>query len=117
MELLLNSTDDKEKYNFNWDISVTDGIADTVPLDSEEDQEAAVITYLETNTIPLLEDKGTDWGGYLLKQHTLAEIDSQVRENLKTYLNNVMYTPVYTAEDGELVVKLAKTIINTGAVS
>lgn len=117
MELLLNSSEDLDSdgFKYNWDISVTDGIADVVPDNNEENQEAAVIAYLETNTIPLMEERGTDWAGFLNKQHTLAEIDSRVRENIKTYLNTVLYSPVYYAQDGALKVKMAKTIINTGA--
>lgn len=116
MELLLDTDNNEQEFMFNWDIVVEDGIAETVPEQAELDQEAAVIAYLETNTIPLLEDKGTDWTGFLLKQKSLTEIDNKVRENLKQYLNTAIYTPVYTAENGALTVNLAKTIINSGAI-
>ena len=115
MELLLTASTDPATEQYNWDIDVEDGMALCVPEGGEESQEASVITYLETHTIPLMEDKGTDWPGYLTKQKSLAEIDTQIRENLKTYLDTVLFTPVYTARDGKLMVNLSKVIINTGA--
>jgi hypothetical protein len=115
MELLLVSSEDPEKDRTNWDIDVVDGIAAVVPDGAEEDQEASVIAYLEKNTIPLMEDRGVDWTGYLTKRASLAEIDTQIRENLKTYLDNVMYTPTYSPVEGKLVVNMAKIVINTGA--
>lgn len=115
MELLLVSSEDPEKDRTNWDIDVVDGIAAVVPDGAEEDQEASVVAYLEKNTIPLMEERGVDWTGYLTKRASLAEIDTQIRENLKTYLDNVMYTPTYSPVDGKLVVNMAKIVINTGA--
>lgn len=115
MELLLVSSEDPEKDRTNWDIDVEDGIAVVVPDGAEEDQEASVVAYLEKNTIPLMEDRGVDWTGYLTKRTSLAEIDTQIRENLKTYLDNVMYTPTYSPVEGKLVVNMAKIVINTGA--
>lgn len=115
MELLLVSSEDPEKDRTNWDIDVEDGIAVVVPDGAEEDQEASVVAYLEKNTIPLMEDRGVDWSGYLTKRTSLAEVDTQIRENLKTYLDNVMYTPTYSPVDGKLVVNMAKIVINTGA--
>lgn len=115
MELLLISSIDPETERYNWDIDVADGIAVTVPEGAEEDQEANVIAYLEKSTIPLMEDRGIDWSGYLTKRTSLAEIDTQIRENLKTYLDTVLFSPVYSAKEGKLVVNMAKIIINTGA--
>lgn len=115
MELLLVSSEDPEKDRTNWDIDVEDGIATVVPDGAEEDQEASVVAYLEKNTIPLMEDRGVDWTGYLTKRTSLAEVDTQIRENLKTYLDNVMYTPTYSPVEGKLVVNMAKIVINTGA--
>lgn len=115
MELLLASSKDPEAERYNWDIDVEDGIAKTVPDEAEEDQEASVIAYLEKSAIPLMEERGVDWTGYLTKRTSLAEVDTQIRENLKTYLNNVLYTPAYSAVDGKLVVNMAKIVINTGA--
>ena len=115
MELLLASSKDPEAERYNWDIDVEDGIAKTVPDEAEEDQEASVIAYLEKYAIPLMEDRGVDWTGFLTKRTSLAEVDTQIRENLKTYLNNVLYTPVYTTDKGKLVVNTAKIVINTGA--
>ena len=115
MELLLVSSEDPEKDRTNWDIDVDDGIAAVVPDGTEEDQEASVVAYLEKNTIPLMEERGVDWTGYLTKRASLAEIDTQIRENLKTYLDNIMYTPTYSPVEGKLVVNMAKIVINTGA--
>ena len=115
MELLLVSSEDPEKDRTNWDIDVEDGIAVVVPDGAEEDQEASVVAYLEKNTIPLMEDRGVDWSGYLTKRTSLAEVDTQIRENLKTYLDNVMFTPTYSPVEGKLVVNMAKLVINTGA--
>ena len=115
MELLLVSSENPEEDRTNWDIDVADGIARVVPDGAEEDQEANVITYLEKSTIPLMEDRGVDWSGYLIKHTSLAEVDTQIRENLKTYLDNVLYTPTYSAIAGKLVVSIAKIVINTGA--
>lgn len=115
MELYLVSSEDPATEQYNWDIDVEDGVAKVVPEGAEEDQEASIITYLETNTVPLMEERGVDWAGYLVKQKSLAEIDTVIRENLKTYLDTVLFSPVYTAKDGKLVVNLAKVVINTGA--
>ena len=115
MELLLVSSENPEKDRTNWDIDVVDGIAAVVPDGAEEDQEASVVAYLEKNTIPLMEDRGVDWTGYLTKRTSLAEVDTQIRENLKTYLDTVLFSPVYSADKGKLVVNMAKIVINTGA--
>ena len=115
MELLLVSSEDAAEDRWNWDIDVNDGMPDVVPEDGEEGQEAAVVSYLETNTIPLMPERGVNWPGYLNKQLSLAEVDTQVRDNLKTYLDTVLFSPVYSAKNGKLVVNLAKIIINTGA--
>ena len=116
MELLLVSSEDAATERWNWDIGVdADGMAAVVPEGAEEDQEASVVSYLETNTIPLMPERGVDWPGYLSKQYSLAEIDTQIRENLKTYLNTVLFSPVYYTDKGKLLVNLAKIVINTGA--
>lgn len=115
MELFLVSSTDAETDRWNWDIDVVDGIPVTVPEGAEEDQEANVIAYLEKDTIPLMPERGVDWPGYLSKRFSLAEIDTQIRSNLKDYLDTVMYSPVYNARDGKLEVSLTKIIINTGA--
>ena len=115
MELLLSSSADPEIERVNWDIDVKDGIALTVPEEAEEDQEASVVAYLEKTTIPLMEERGVDWTGYLTKRTSLAEVDTQIRENLKTYLDTVLFTPVYSANEGKLIVNMAKIVINTGA--
>jgi hypothetical protein len=115
MELLLISSEDAETDRWNWDIDVNDGMPEVVPEGGEEGQEAAVVSYLETNTIPLMPERGVNWPGYLGKQLSLAEVDTQVRENLKTYLNTVLFSPVYSTNEGKLVVNLAKIVINTGA--
>jgi len=115
MELLLISSEDPETERCNWDIEVVDGVASVVPDGAEEDQEASVVAYLEKNTIPLMEDRGVDWSGYLTKRTSLAEVDTQIRENIKTYLDTVLFSPVYSANEGKLVVNMAKIVINTGA--
>lgn len=115
MELLLVASEDPSAEQYNWDIDVEDGLAKVVPEGAEEDQEASVVSYLEKTTIPLMEERGVDWTGYLNKQNSLAEIDSQIRDNIKTYLDTVLYSPVYTANKGKLEVHLAKVVINTGA--
>lgn len=115
MELLIVSSEDAAAERWNWDIDVEDGIAVSVPEGAEEDQEASLIAYLETNTVPLMPERGIDWPGYLGKRHSLAEIDTQIRENLKTYLDTVLFSPVYSAQDGKLSVSLTKVVINTGA--
>ncbi len=115
MELLLISSEDPSSQQWNWDIDVNDGMPAVVPEGGEEGQEAAVVSYLETNTIPLMPERGVNWPGYLNKQLSLAEVDTQVRENLKTYLSTVLYTPVYDTKEGKLTVNLAKIVINTGA--
>ena len=115
MELLIVAAEDPEVERYNWDIDVEDGMPLTVPEGSEEDQEASIITYLETNTIPLMPERGINWTGYLNKRSSLAEIDTQIRENIKTYLDTVLFSPVYSTNQGKLEVHLAKIIINTGA--
>ena len=115
MELLLVSSEDPAAERWNWDIDVNDGIAAVVPENAEADQEASVIAYLETNTIPLMPERGINWAGFLGKRYSLAEIDTRIRENLKTYLNTVLYSPLYNTRDGKLEVNLTKIVINTGA--
>lgn len=116
MELLLDTVDNSNEFMFNWDIAYEDGEALTVPETAIQDQEAAVTAFICKTTIPLMEDKGNDWVGFLLKSVTLTEVDAQVRNNLKTYLESVLYTPIYAADKGNLVVNMSKTIINTGAI-
>ena len=114
MELLLTASSNPSEDGWNWDIDIDNGLPATVPAGAEEDQEAAVIAYLQTSTIPLMEDKGVNWTGYLGKKLSLAEIDSQIRENIKTYLDSVNYSPTYSTNKGKLDVSLAKVVINTG---
>lgn len=115
MELLLISSSDPAETRWNWDIDVNDGMPEVVPEVAEEDQEASVVTYLEKDTIPLMPERGVDWPGYLSKKLSLAEVDTQIRENLKTYLDTVVFAPAYSADEGQLNVNLIKVIINTGA--
>ena len=115
MELLIVASEDPSVEQYNWDIDVEDGVAVTVPEGAEEDQEASIVAYLEKSTIPLMEERGVDWAGYLNKRNSLAEIDTQIRDNIKTYLDTVLFSPVYSAQKGKLEVHLAKVIINTGA--
>jgi hypothetical protein len=115
MELLLVASEDPETERYNWDIDVEDGIAKTVPEGAEEDQEATIAAYLEKDAIPLMEDRGVDWQGYLTKRVSLSEVDSQIRDNVKTYLDSLLYSPVFSADKGKLVVNMAKIVINTGA--
>lgn len=115
MELFLVSNKEPDTERWNWDIDVQDGIAVSVPEGAEEDQEANVIAYLEKDTIPLMAEYGIDWVKYLNKQVALAEIDTQIRDNIKTYLDTVLYSPIYYADKGNLVVNMAKVVINTGA--
>ena len=115
MELLLDASEDPEMDRTNWDIDVEDGLAVCVPEDTEEDQAVAIMAYLETNTIPLMPERGVNWTDYLAKRKTLSEIDNQIRENLKTYCDTVLYSPIYTAEDGQLKVSMSKVTMNTGA--
>ena len=115
MELLIVAADDPSMEQYNWDIDVKDGIAVTVPEEAEESQEASIVTYLEKTTIPLMEERGVDWAGYLNKRVSLAEVDTQIRDNIKTYLDTVLFSPVYSAKKGKLEVHLSKVIINTGA--
>lgn len=116
MELLLIASKDASEEHYNWDIDVdTNGLPSIVPEEAEEEQEASVVAYLETNTIPLMPERGVDWTGYLCKQVSIAEIDTKIRENLKTYLDTVLFTPVYTTDKGKLEVNMAKIVINTGA--
>lgn len=115
MELLIVAAEDPSVEQYNWDIDVEDGIALTVPEGAEEDQAASIITYLEQSTIPLMPEYGVNWAGYLNKRVSLAEIDTQIRENIKTYLDTVLFSPTYSANQGRLEVHLAKIIINTGA--
>ena len=115
MELLLVSSTDPATDKWNWDIDVNDGLPSVVPDGGEEGQEASVVAYLETNTIPLMPERGVNWPGYHNKQLSLAEVDTQIRENLKTYLDTVLFAPVYSTNEGRLEVNLAKIVINTGA--
>ena len=116
MELLLVASEDAAEDRYNWDIDVdAEGMPAVVPEEAEEDQEASVVAYLETNTIPLMPERGVNWAGYLGKQVSIAEIDTKIRENLKTYLDTVLFSPVYTTNNGKLEVNLAKIVINTGA--
>lgn len=115
MELLLVSSEDPAAQRWNWDIDVVDGIAAVVPENAEADQEASVITYLETDTIPLMPERGVNWSGFLGKRFSLSEIDTRIRENLKTYLNTVLYSPMYSVKNEKLEVNLTKIVINTGA--
>lgn len=116
MELLLLASENAAEDRYNWDIDVdAEGMPAVVPEEAEEDQEASVVAYLETNTIPLMPERGVNWAGYLGKQVSIAEIDTKIRENLKVYLDTVLFSPVYTTNNGKLEVNLAKIVINTGA--
>ena len=103
--------------NFNWDIEVADGIPSTVTDTTEVQQEANLSAYLQTNTVPLMEDRGNDWTAFLFKELSLSQIDSQVRENINMYSDSMSYVPVYGIKDKELVVNVSQIAINTGAIS
>lgn len=116
MELKLFTTDNPEVSNYNWDIDVVDGLPVLLDENSELDQTAAVAAYLGIGTVPLMEDKGNDWKGYLLGGKTLSQLDNQVRNNINTYTDVANYAPVYRVEDEKLKVDITNVNINTGAM-
>lgn len=116
MELKLFNTGDISIHNYNWDIDVVDGIPVLVDEGEETAQIAMVSAYLAVGSIPLMEDKGNDWAGYLLRSKTLAQLDSQVRSNINTYTESSSYVPVYNIRDEQLTVEISKVYINSGAM-
>lgn len=116
MELKLFTTDNPEVANYNWDIDVVDGLPVLLEESSEKDQLATVAAYISVDSIPLMEDKGNDWKGYLLGDKTLSQVDNQCRKNINLYTEEYNYTPTYSIKDEKLVVGINKVYINSGAI-
>lgn len=116
MELKLFSTDNAAVDNYNWDIDVVDGLPVLLDEESEIDQIATVAAYLGKGTVPLMEEKGNDWAGYLLSEKTLTQLDSEVRGNINTYTDQADHVPMYYVEDEQLKVTIGRVNINTGAM-
>lgn len=116
MELKLFSTDNAAVENYNWDIDVVDGLPVLLDEESEIDQIATVAAYLGKGTVPLMEEKGNDWAGYLLSEKTLTQLDSEVRDNINTYTDQADHVPMYYVEDEKLKVTIGRVNINTGAM-
>ena len=116
MELKLFSSENPEAENYNWDIDVEDGMPVLLDENSETDQIATVSAYLALGSVPLMEDKGNDWAGYLMSRKTLTQLDSQIRKNINTYTEAANYAPVYRIENERLIVNIANVQINTGAM-
>lgn len=104
----------KEEFN-SWDIEVdSNNDVLTVDGDKETDQMADIAAALEQGSIPLIDTRGVDWLGLLFKEKSLLEIDSQIRKNLSTYVDDLSYAPIYTKEGDRLKVEIARINLNTG---
>lgn len=111
-------TDSQTETETNsWDLDIDgDNNLLTVDGDEEIDQRADIAASLESGSVPLVENQGVDWLGLLFKEKSLLEIDSQIRKNLGTFVDDVSYAPIYTKEGDVLKVQLSRININTGVV-
>ena len=100
-----------------WDIEV-DGNNDVVTVEGskETDQMADIAASLETNSVPLVETRGVDWLGLLFKEKSLLEIDSEIRKNLSTYVDDLSFAPIYTKEGDQLKVQISRINLNAGVM-
>lgn len=103
----------------SWDFAINPQSGDVEIVDdnlqskfSETEQQANMALALERSTVPLIENIGVSWTGYLLKEKTLLEIDSEIRQQLQTFLGDLSYTPLYTKDGDKLIVNLGRVSIN-----
>src|SRR4249920_843861 len=65
-----------------WDFVVKDGIVPIIEGSPEEEQAAAIVSYVQTNTIPQLPTQGVPWSEFLTSQVDFSQLDNQIRNNL-----------------------------------
>jgi hypothetical protein len=85
-----------------WDIELEDGIALSLDGAEELKQRAVIAAFIIKGTIPLLEDTGIDWTGYLLEQVNPRELDAQLRDSIFTFTGSNTYVPYYNIRNGKL---------------
>ena len=109
MELYLEAAE-SDDFSFNWDI-IVDHDGNVGYIDSTSDsytrQQANFVMFLIKGTIPLMEDYGVDWVGWLFKEINLVQLNSEITEILTEYLGiDNGYFPQFSVEDGKLKVDL-----------
>ena len=112
MELYLEPAG-SDDYAYNWDIAVNSkGEALVVTEDKEIEQKVNFLVFLVQGAIPLMEEYGVDWSGWLFKEITLVQLNSQITEIIREYLgDNIGYYPNYNEKDGKLIVTMARIIM------
>lgn len=115
MDFKIETSQNEDGKNV-WDLAIRNGDIATVSGEKEADQMANIASTFELNSVPLVDGRGVDWLGLLFKEKSLMEIDTEIRQSLSTYLDDVSYTPIYTREGDALQVQITRINLNTGVV-
>jgi hypothetical protein len=86
---------------------VKDGIVPIIEGQVEEEQAAALITYLQLNTIPQLPAQGSPWMQYLTGETDFSDLDNTIRNNLIA-IGLVDFNPDYDIVNDRLTVKVRR---------
>jgi hypothetical protein len=90
-----------------FDFVVKDGIVPIIEGQVEEEQAAALITYLQLNTIPQLPAQGSPWMQYLTGETDFSDLDNTIRNNLIA-IGLVDFNPDYDIVNDRLTVKVRR---------
>lgn len=109
MDLKMRAEKISDNKNPEWDVKVINGIVPIISGDEEKQQRAVIAGFLETGTVPQLENAGVPWQNFITGGLTFGELDALIRNSINN-AGVIEYYPQYEIE-GE---KLTLTI-GTGA--
>jgi hypothetical protein len=87
---------------FDLDLDFIDGKVGQVAGDTAEIQRAYIASYTKKGTIPLQEDQGIDWAGFLQGEKPYNEIAYDLTGRIATYIGAGKYAPAFR-QDGRMV--------------
>jgi hypothetical protein len=91
-----------------WDVKVENGIVPIIHDDEEDLQTATLAAFLDKGTIPLLPDMGVPWTDFMGGNISFGDLDNDIRVAIRDAGQDT-YEPVYSLENGRLVVGVRKS--------
>ena len=92
-----------------WDFMINEdtGELELMPDElSEEGQRAVVAAFTQRGSIPQLPEVGVQWAELLTEMVGASEVNAQVVNAIQTNADTFAYLPVYSKQDGKLLVEI-----------
>lgn len=96
----------------SWDISLKAGFSTSLSGKTEEQQVAAIASFIQLGTIPGLEETGVNWVGLLTQQVDARQIDAEVRNNISIFTGAGHFIPFYNIKNGTLTLSIQEGDLN-----